>query len=181
MANADNGRNTRLADAEQVTEIGMSRGLCYGPCPVYAVTLRPTGEALFEGKHFVNMMGSYVARIEPSTFATLALAAVRVRFPSLKRRYDAQVTCVPITTTWAVYGGVRHTVEDYGRAGPRPLREFEELIDAAADELTWRRLGQAAGAPTRPLFVGPNVDDARRPSGDEESPHWTQRGGHERK
>lgn len=34
-----------------ISEIGLARGMCYGPCPVYRLSLARSGQALFTGEH----------------------------------------------------------------------------------------------------------------------------------
>jgi hypothetical protein len=160
------GDPIRIAAADAVTEIGLSRSMCYGSCPVYNVSLRRSGEARFEGEHFVDLLGTHIARIEPGDFEVLALAVAHLGFDALAPDYTVAITCQPTATTWLVRGDVRRQVGDYGSAGPRSLHVIEGLIDAAASELRWRpEGGKAAGS------GGP----ARPPSAQAERRHWTQR------
>src|SRR5688500_911764 len=124
--------------ADSITEIGLQRGMCYGPCPVYRVTLRRTGVSTFVGRHFVDLMGEYTAPMEASSFDALALAAADLGFERLARNYAIQVTDHATTTSWIASDRTRHEVEDYGSAGPDELHKFEDLIDAAASRLEWR-------------------------------------------
>lgn len=167
-----------IAAAGEITEIGLARGMCYGPCPVYGLKLRRSGDARFDGVHFVDLMGKHRARISREAFSDLALAALYVGFESLDENYAVRYTDAATTTTWIVRAGQRHQVEDYGGAGPGHLYELEELIDEAASELDWRPIGAPPPESEGPLFVGLEVNESWRPPdvGDPGA-HWTQRGG----
>ena len=171
------GNVEAIAVSEAISEIGLGRGMCYGPCPTYAVRLRRTGNARFDGEHFVNLLGRHRARIPATDFAVLALAVAHLRFESLSSHYAVSYTDAQSTTTWIVRGDHRHAVEDYGGAGPDRLHVIEALIDAAAAELTWTPQGPTRPATAGPLFVGLDVDDHWRPSVEDGEPvHWTQEG-----
>jgi hypothetical protein len=160
--------------ADEIAEIGLKRDMCYGPCPVYSVTLSRTGDARFVGEHFVDLIGEHQAHIDASAFAELASAVVQLGFDSFARNYAIPVTDNATTTTWIVRNGQRLEVEDYGDAGPAELRALVDLIDDAASKLDWRSMFTAA--PAGELFAGSSVDDTLRPIGDPDEQHWTQRG-----
>ena len=108
------GDPVTIAAADAVTEIGLSRSMCYGSCPVYSVSLRRSGEARFEGEHFVDLLGTHIAQIEPGDFEVLALAVAHLGFDALAPDYTVAITCQPTTTTWLVRGDVRQEVSDDG-------------------------------------------------------------------
>lgn len=164
------------ATADGITAIGLRRGMCYGPCPVYTVTLRRSGDARFEGEHFVDLMGKHRARIDRAAFADLARAIAYVGFESLDPKYAVEWTGAATTTTWIVRNGERHEVEDYGGAGPDRLHRLVELVDEAASGLDWRPVGRSRPTGDGPLFAGLTADETwRPPSAGEEPAHWTQR------
>jgi hypothetical protein len=166
-----------IATAATVTEIALHRGMCYGPCPAYTLYVRRSGEAHFEGEHFVDLIGRYVAKIEPADVETLALAVVHLGFDALASHYAVGYTDAQTTTTWLVRGRRRLQVEDYGGAGPQSLRVIDELIDAAAAELDWRPVDEATERNDLPLFAGLDADETWRPtSGQGDRRHWTQAG-----
>jgi hypothetical protein len=167
-----------IGAAAAITEVGLARDMCYGPCPVYSVSLHRDGRAVFMGEHFVDMLGEYRARVEPAAFETLALAVAHLRFGNLRRQYAVDYTDAQTTTTWVVRSGRRKTVQDYGGAGPHRLRQVEGLVDDAAAHLSWQladrpRATEGIGQ----VFVGVPADEHWRPSLEpDEGPHWTQRG-----
>lgn len=165
-----------ITAALAIMEIGLSRGMCYGPCPVYVVRLYRSGRAGFLGEHFVDLMGPHEAEIAPEDMDTLALAVTSLGFDHLEPNYATGWTDASTTRTWiATQTGVIQVADD-GGAGPRTLRLIEGLIDAAASELRWRPVaGETHGDDGLPLFVGLDVTETwRPPTGRGTRVHWTQ-------
>ena len=162
--------------AEAITEIGLSRGMCYGMCPVYSVRLHRRGRARFDGEYFVALIGGHEAAIDPDVVTDLAHALVYLRYEALAPSYSSPVTDNATVMTWLVRGGVRHEVSDYAKSGPQALDTIEELIDAVVAGLDWQAL------PTEPrandgtsIFVGSTLNPDDLPFVDDASAHWTQR------
>ena len=168
------GQRKVLASAARVTEIGLARAMCYGPCPVYSVRLQRNGLATFHGEHFVHMLDEHVARLDPMDFEYLALAMVYLRFGSLRRHYTVDRSDAPSETVWMTRNGRRRTVEDYGDAAPPPLHQIMGLIDDAASLLDWQAIdgdmsGQLTGEDGLPI-----PEDHEQLVEEDEPVHWTQ-------
>lgn len=152
------------AAAEGVTEVGLRSGACFGMCPVYSVTLRRDGSAVFDGEAFVAMPGRHEAEVDPAAFRDLALAIEWLGFASLLPVYPEEATCGPSDWVWTKGGPRgRREVADHG-SGPRSLEAIRRLIDECASALAWRPAADGGPGGARQ----PYVDDW----GD---PHWTQR------
>jgi len=166
--------NEAAAAATEITEIGLSRGMCYGPCPVYSVRFQRDGSAEFNGEHFVDLPGEHRAHINVADFELLALAIAHLRFGNLRRNYAVDHTDADTTTTWMEWRGRRRTVEDYGGAGPRRLRQIESLIDDVAAELQWLPSAESVG--DEQARSTERAADATRWSASDvgEERHWTQ-------
>lgn len=127
-----------MTSADEMSAIGLSRGMCYGPCPVYSLSFDRTGAAQFTGTYFVTLVGPHVARCQPDEFADLARAMVFPGFESLGEAYSIDVTDQADASTWIVRDCDRHAVSDYGAAGPLALAAIQELIDGLAATLDWQ-------------------------------------------
>ena len=51
------------SDQNQITEVTLERTPCFGYCPSYKVTLKSDGTIIYEGKKFVQMMGTYKGEV----------------------------------------------------------------------------------------------------------------------
>jgi hypothetical protein len=126
--------------------IKLERTTCFGPCPVYSVTIDATGNVTYEGVKFVRVEGRQNARISPSRVAALLETAERIGFFGLQDQYrtvrnpDGTVTIVsdlPTTFVTITRGGRSKRVENYLGA-PAALKELEQQIDDAAGTRQWR-------------------------------------------
>src|SRR5262245_44768235 len=63
--------------------IELERTSCFGPCPIYTVTIDSKGNVTFDGKEHVRVKGRATARVAPSRAAALLETAERIGFFSL--------------------------------------------------------------------------------------------------
>jgi hypothetical protein len=125
-------------DFDGITEISLEMTECYGTCPAYTVTFYSDGRATFEGRSFIDPIGSYRAEIPTGYFRRLARAALDIGYFGLAETYVAPVTDMATVYTSIVRGGARKTVRNYGNSGPSKLWLLEGQIDAARASLKWK-------------------------------------------
>ena len=113
--------------ADQITEVTLERTACFGSCPAYKVTLRRDGTIIYEGKRFVQMMGTYQG--QAYGFDRLAEFILSQDYFNLKDNYSVPVTDLPSTITSVVRDGKRKTITDYGNIEPVGLWGIEMSID----------------------------------------------------
>jgi hypothetical protein len=115
------------ADQNQITEVTLERTPCFGYCPFYKVTLKSDGTIIYEGKKFVQMMGTYKGEVY--NFERLAQLISSVNYFNLNDNYRAGVSDLPSAITSVVQNGKRKTIVDYGGAGPIELWGVEMAVD----------------------------------------------------
>lgn len=132
--------------------IRMQRTSCFGPCPIYAVTIDARGAVSYEGEQFVRVVGRQTARIAPTVVAKLLASAERIHFFDLRDAYrvienpdgtETSVTDLPTTIVTITVNGRTKRVEDYVGA-PDILAPFEREIDEAARTARWIFLDEDA-------------------------------------
>ena len=125
--------------------ITLSRTSCFGPCPIYAVSIDAKGTVKYEGKKFVRVTGVQTDQIPVSRVAELLATVDRIRFFELEDRYrvirnadgtTTMVTDLPTTFVTVTRGGQTKSIEDYVGA-PESLKQFEKQIDEAARTARW--------------------------------------------
>ncbi|MGD9979958.1 MAG: DUF6438 domain-containing protein [Hyphomonadaceae bacterium] len=135
-------------------EITLTRGVCYGFCPDYTVTLSGDGQVRYEGRRFVNVVGQRSATIARDDVARLVQRFEAIGFDRLRDAYRAQVTDLPTYSVSITRNGRTKTVVDYGgvSAGmPRSVRELQDEIDGVAGTAQWvLRDGQPVRDPPQP-------------------------------
>ena len=137
--------------------IRLQRTSCFGPCPIYAVTIDARGNVTFDGERFVRVIGRQTAQIAPSVVATLLESAERIRFFDLRDAYRGiensdgtifVVSDLPSTIVTITVNGRTKRVEDYVGA-PDVLVQFERDIDEAARTVRWAFLDEESLAALR--------------------------------
>src|SRR3984957_1423193 len=73
-------------------KIELSRGVCYGRCPAYSVTIRGDGSVHFSGQRFVQVLGEHDSRITPDAVRQLVHQFEAAKFFAADDKYIAEVT-----------------------------------------------------------------------------------------
>lgn len=121
-------------------EIRLVRGVCFGFCPDYTVTVDGAGEVRYEGRRFVDAVGVRTATIPREDVARLVSRFDDIGFENLRDAYRAQVTDLPTYTVTLTRNGRTKTVVDYGGTGagmPESVRELQDEIDRVAGTAQW--------------------------------------------
>jgi hypothetical protein len=149
--------------ASAIEEIRLERTLCDGPCPVYTVTLRRDGTALWEGRQYVEREGHFEGEVYERDFARLAEAIIKLRYFTLPDDYLPLRTDMASAITTVRWKGGQKSVDNYGDQGPAALWQIETLIDGVAAAVRWRRVRgtRKKSSPTGGIEGG-GPDDRRR-------------------
>jgi hypothetical protein len=119
-----------------VTAVSLARGMCFGPCPVYRVTLSIDGHVTYDGEAFVDRLGEHIGSVDPNRVGRLATSILRLGFDRLQREYAAPHTCMS-TSELVLWAGTRPSrVIDHGGA-PAAFRKMAALVEAMVDEVDW--------------------------------------------
>jgi hypothetical protein len=110
-------------------EIKLERTLCYGPCPVYSVTIYGDGTVLYDGIKFVNNIGKSTHQIPQKHVDEIVAMIYELNYFSLKDRYEANWTDDSTVITSVRINDEQKTVTNYGHYGPDRLHEIEKKID----------------------------------------------------
>lgn len=121
-------------------EITLQRGVCFGSCPAYTVTINGEGEVRYEGRNFVDAVGERTATIPREDVARLVARFDEIGFDQLNDAYRANVTDLPTYRVSITRDGRTKTVVDYGGPNvgmPRSVRDLEAEIDRVAGTAQW--------------------------------------------
>lgn len=120
--------------------ITLTRGVCFGACPDYTVTIHGDGRVEYEGRRFVAETGKHEARISDDAVHSLFAQFMAAKFFSLHDEYRAQATDLPTYMVMLTYDGRSKTVLDYGGhmvGMPEAVTELENAIDQFALTQRW--------------------------------------------
>ena len=123
-------------------ELSLSRSSCYGPCPVYVVSVKRTGEVTFTGKQNVKAIGTFTDHISQEGIATLGTALAGVDFFKIEEIECFAYSTDNPTITIEVRRGSRVKRVSYYlgcKSGlGSQLKSLAETVDAAANVQQWR-------------------------------------------
>jgi uncharacterized protein DUF6438 len=120
-----------------VTEIGIERSRCLGPCPSYTFIARSDGTFRYKGDVYVERRGEFTGTISPGQFHRIAQFIKDSGYMELQDAYTTLVTDSSTTYTMVVMNGKRKTVSNYLSVGPTRLWAIEQLIDGLMAKAEW--------------------------------------------
>lgn len=118
------------------------RTLCFGMCPYFNLKIYKNGEAIYEGKNFVDMIGFYHTTFDIASLQKLKDTADHIQYFSLQDTYDnPRVTDLPTVITGVWDGNKLKTVSDRYK-GPDELEEIYQLLEEMIQGAKWTPLGK---------------------------------------
>ncbi len=128
----------RLQDSLWVT---YERTPCFGTCPVFKFSMYSDGTARYEGKNFVDRMGSYEGRIPKDAFDRIFSTAERLGYYNLEKSYDnVMVTDLPACYTDIMGKDGKRKFVNNRYQGPAEIREIYTLLDEIMESIEWNRI-----------------------------------------
>jgi hypothetical protein len=119
----------------------MSRGICYGKCPVYDVAVLQNGKVQYTGRRFVKSEGVYEKTLTTASVATLLQQFTEARTDTMQNEYRQLVTDLPAITYELNYSnGTQKTIQN-ANYGPAVLVNLAEAVDVLVGEVnyTWKK------------------------------------------
>jgi hypothetical protein len=134
----DEGAEKAVLQALPYRSITLQRTGCFGPCPVYTVTLRSDLSATLVAEEFLDPQGTFVGEVDLFDYGRLCYLIERIGFSSFKPRYSASWTdAATETVTVTLTDGRQLAVSDYGGVGPVELWALMEVIDNLRTHIEW--------------------------------------------
>jgi Domain of unknown function (DUF6438) len=128
--------------------IVLERGVCFGTCPAYKLTITANGSVEFEGRHFVKKKGLIRATISREQLKHLVAEFEKAKYFTLRDRYvDKEDGCAAVFTdsptvkTSITIAGKTKSVEHYTGCQGLPVLErltaLEDKIDEVVNSPQW--------------------------------------------
>ena len=139
----ENSAAPNLASAPVIT---LERTACFGSCPVYTISVSPSGEVQYEGRAHVRKAGAATARVPRERVDSLLSELDRGGYFTFAERYTSPepacgryVTDSPsVITSVTLRGRTKRITHDYGCGGaPGALVVLEHRIDEALNSEQW--------------------------------------------
>jgi hypothetical protein len=149
-ASTPNTGVTPLAISDDVL-ITLERGICYGRCAQYVLTINSDGSVVFDGKEETKVKGKATGSISKEDLKTLIAQFDKVKFFQLDDRYEYgncpnKISDTPSAITTLRINGKTKTVRHYlgcvevdpqHTSLPPGLMELEQMIDRLAGSKRW--------------------------------------------
>jgi len=148
---ARNGAESKPVDrssqsATSAPVITLERTACFGSCPVYTISVSPSGEVQYEGRAHVRQLGAATGRVPRERVDSLLSELDRGGYFTFAERYTSPepacgryVTDSPsLITSVTLRGRTKRITHDYGcGAAPGALVVLEHRIDEALNSEQW--------------------------------------------
>ncbi len=124
--------------------ISLERGMCFGTCPVYSVTLFENGSVFYHGEKFVKETGNLTDTLTGSGFADILQACNETGFFQMNDEYvNLDMTDMPSAIITVQNGSGIKRVEHYHGDihAPAKLTTLEDLIDQVVQITRWTGTG----------------------------------------
>ncbi len=130
-------------DVSKMTKrIEMSKGPCFGSCPVFTLTIYEEGLATYEGQRFTDRMGLHTKRLDQETLRAVIREFEEADMWRYQNSYKAQIPDLPTVTI--TYHEEENSKTVKGKDGrPEKIVELEAMLDAIANSGGWEQQGSS--------------------------------------
>ncbi len=120
--------------------ITLSRGMCFGTCPVYNLSIFQDGTVTYEGKEYVKIKGTKTGKINSSELNNLVNLFRTDKYMDMNDQYvHVSMTDLSYVTTSFIDNGIKKTIYHYegDDSAPKDLTTLEDAIDKAVNLKQW--------------------------------------------
>ena len=115
----------KTKDIKEVKKIiSISRGACFGTCPIYLISIFFDRSAIYHGKKFVDKIGEIEFKLSEEEINSILQKAKKINYCQLEDKYFEHISDLP-----RIYVQIfdKKVLDYYG--APNELKELEKLID----------------------------------------------------
>lgn len=136
----------QLSNAAAGPAVSLERTPCFGGCPVYTISVSPSGQVTYEGKANVRELGTVTGQVPKERVDALLIELERAGYFGFASRYALSepacgryVTDLPSVISSATLGARTKRIEhDYGCGrAPAALAVLENRIDEVLGSGQW--------------------------------------------
>jgi hypothetical protein len=118
----------------------LSRGACYGTCPIYTLTVKADGTVNFDGTKYTETIGRADGRIDDEKLKALLQEFKTADFFGLDDDYtsgDCSTDQPTVSTALTINGETKEIKHDTGCEAPGELDTLEQRIDDVVGSAKW--------------------------------------------
>ena len=131
----------REVAAEAQLLVSLKRTPCYGKCPMYRISIKDNGELVYEGKRFVERLGTYEALLTSVDVENIKKKVAEADYFILQDAYDVPISDFPTCVTSVNLDGKDKSIMNKQNA-PAALISFEKYIDSLIEGLELKKVSE---------------------------------------
>jgi len=146
LSSCTNSKQTTINTSETIDNdslaVYLERGVCFGRCPVYSISIFRSGYVIYEGKANVVNIGSFSAQLDEKILDRIFNKADETGYWSLEKEYiNPHLTDFPTIRSTINNGNNKNQVTRFTESPPKNLLEIEEYIDSFFESgVEWKSL-----------------------------------------
>ena len=117
--------------------ISLERGPCFGPCPIYVMTLYRDGRAILVTDNVLENRKTYQSKIRTEDYARLTQLVIAAKNASHESEYAGQWTDDSTSVIRATTDGQTWQVSDYGMVAPPEVWSLEVILHFYKENMEW--------------------------------------------
>lgn len=126
--------STNLSRLEPVIE--MSKGPCYGRCPVFTLAIYSNGLASYKGERYTDRRGTYVKKLEKSQMDRILSEFKRANVWQFRDSYQGRIPDMQSVTIVYYEGGKKKSIMGK-EIRPNAVKWLETQLDQIAQSEGW--------------------------------------------
>ena len=126
--------NADLSRLDPIIE--MSKGPCYGRCPVFTLTVYENGIASYEGERYTDRLGTYVKKLEKGQMERLLGEFKRANVWQFRDSYRGRIPDMQSVTITYREGNKKKTITGK-EIRPNAVKWLETQLDQVAQSEGW--------------------------------------------
>jgi len=134
---------------------GLSKGACFGTCPVYELSIYEGGKAVLKAKRFMDNLGTQEKMLAPEVYAAIEKAFAKSDFYTHPDEYKSNIQDLPSTTLLYNNGTAEKSIRCKEQM-PETLRKLEDLLVAVVKSDGWI-MTEPQNESTKPVKPGSNL------------------------
>src|ERR1043165_1277973 len=137
-------KKTTTTAATAITAIEMSRGACFGKCPVYMLRIAADGNATYTGKQNTQYQGVYTKKLDAAKVVTLFKEYERYKVDTCSEKYKYMQDISALEYTIYYKNKEQNIKNANSPFAPKFLNGLaKKMDDLAKVDNTWKRTGDA--------------------------------------
>lgn len=117
----------------------ITKGACFGQCPVYTLSVYKGGYAVLGASRFGIRQGKFYKRLDKATYKSLIAAYDASNFYSLPDKYESEVADFPLISLYYQTKKGEKYVRGKDRR-PAPIMAIQKIFDQIYEEDNWKLL-----------------------------------------